>query len=91
MDAHQRRLSAKAAMHQRGGAFVGPFAFDAENIEWTEARALREQHVDCPAPRRQRRGMALQQRTGRFSVVVMIVHVLVISASAGSSGLFQYS
>jgi len=38
MDAHQRRLSAKPAMHQRGSAFVGLFAFDAEDFERTEAR-----------------------------------------------------
>ena len=38
MDAHQRRLTAKAAMHQRCGVFVGPFAFDAKDFEWTETR-----------------------------------------------------
>ena len=68
---HRVAREARARSHER--EVVGGVPRRGDGLERAEARALAEQHIHRPASRRQRRGMALQQPTRRFAVVVMIV------------------
>ena len=69
----QHRVAGEAGAVGHQGVVVGCVTRSGHGLERSEAHVLAEQHVDRAAPARQRRRVALEQRTDSFGVVVMIV------------------